>query len=120
MEVDFKTLVGEKASLYYTNMANYFQLGSVVFEVIEDENDGYRSAMKEVKIHGNNVPKVGFLAEVEIKELNTEVSGFELVDTKDCHCWLQFGTNYTDDYYPCFVFNWTPKTPENDLKTKIK
>ena len=49
-EIDFTTLVGEKASLYYTSILYSFQLGTVLFEVVEDENDGYRSMMQCVKV----------------------------------------------------------------------
>ncbi len=37
---------------------------------------------------------------------------YKLIDTEDGHVWLEFGTHNTDDYYPSFVFNYTPKPNE--------
>lgn len=111
MEVNFEKLIGQKGSLYYNNTLNSFQLGSVLFEVVEDENDGYRSMMQEVKVVTTSAPKTELLAEVMITSCTSDVSGFMLVDTLDNHVWLEFGTNYQYDYYPYFVFSWTPKLP---------
>jgi len=115
MEVNFDKLIGQKGSLYYNNTLNSFQLGSVLFEVVEDENDGYRSMMQEVKVVTTRAPKTELLAEVMITSCTSDISGFVLVDTLDNHVWLEFGTNHQDDYYPYFVFSWTPKLPPSPI-----
>jgi len=35
--------------------------------------------------------------------------GYEFRDIEDGHMWLKIGTDYADEYYPCFVFRYTPK-----------
>ncbi len=119
--VNFDQLVGLDSSLYYNNHSNQFQLGDVLFEVIEDENDGYRSSMDEVRIVDMNAKRIpgDFLGIVEIRSCSggDNFSGYELVDKSDNHQWLQFGTDNADDYYPTFRFLFTPKEP---LKNKIK
>lgn len=113
-EVNFDTLVGEKATLFLTpSTANRFQLGSVIFEVIEDENDGYRSAMEAVKIVNDNAPKKVLLAEVTIGKTSViNECIYTLIDSSG-HEWLRFGTDNADDYYPSFHFNWSPKETED-------
>lgn len=107
--VDFNELVGSIATLYpCPNFPNKFQLGEIIFEVIEDENDGYRSMMEQVMIVGRKAKTVKELAKITIRS-SDKISGFELVDNLDGHVWLSFGTDYTDGYYPFCVFNWIPK-----------
>jgi hypothetical protein len=112
--VDVDKLVGLKANLYYCNLVNSFQLGSVIFEVIEDENDGYRSSFQELQVVRDDAEKRDrdFLAEVQILNVeHGEFKGYQVTGT-DGHVWVEFGTDYADDYYPCFVFNTTPKPPK--------
>lgn len=120
MEYDFKKLVGRAGSLYTCTLLNSFQLGSVIFEVMEDEEDGYRSSMQEVKIVNDMAPKGELLGQIQVIDMDTtELSGYALKDS-DGHVWLEFGTNHSDDYYPYFVFNWTPKPSITDIMEKIK
>lgn len=117
--VNFDKLVGSKADLYYCNEVNRFQLGSVLFEAVEDEGDGYRSNMEEVIVVDTNKPKQGLLAEVTIKSSNT-IEGYSLIDDEG-YTWLTFGTECYDEYYPCFIFNTFPKPSlEDELLTLIK
>ena len=109
--IDFDKLVGSKATLYKRNEQNCFQLGSVLFEIMEDESDGYRSAMQEARVLARDANGGERVGEVVIKNQKDaqDFTGWELVDTNDGHIWLKFGTNNLDDYYPCFVFQWEPK-----------
>lgn len=108
--IDFETLVGSKYFLYYHNHLNQFQLGRVIFEALEDENDGYRSSLSHVKVISTSAPLRQKLAEIQVQKLKTNDNDlFQLVDTEDSHVWLEFGTNDWDDYYPCFIFNVNPK-----------
>jgi hypothetical protein len=120
--IDFDTLIGDTAKLHLCvdQSPNCFQLGSVVFEVIEDENDGYRSMMDKVVIKQTDArsSENTVLATVVIKnaisngDWITDFKGYELVDVNTGHSWLRFGTNNTEDYYPSFRFDWTPPTEE--------
>lgn len=119
--IDFNLLVGQQAKLYlHKPDANCFQLGSVTFECIEDENDGYRSMMEEVKIKDTSAStgKNKFLALVTIGKEDGESSDIYKLTDDNGHVWLKFGTDHTDDYYPCFVFRWQPIIPK-DLKDFI-
>lgn len=111
--IDFNSMVGKSANLYYCNELNRFQLGTVIFEAIEDENDGYRSMLQEVIVVKDNAKtrKGDFLASVKIKQVTDpyDFEGWELVDEEDGHIWLKLGTNNADDYYPYFTFDFTPK-----------
>lgn len=84
----------------------------VAFEVLEDEDDGYRSMMKDVK----TVPAeamAGFIffptavARVTVED-DPYIDGYRLVDANTGHVWLRFGTDYADSYYPMFVFEYAP------------
>ena len=88
----------------------------LVYRFIEDPNDGYRSMLREVVV----------LSEATVLPPGTAV--FEMVvecrkrpngeyGTNDVHyavneqtglVVLEIGTTNTDDYYPSFVFSWTP------------
>lgn len=109
--IDPDKLLGLKANLYYVNELNRFQLGSVLFEVIEDESDGYRSYFQELQVIDTERRKNpgDFLAEVTIEKVHEQdMDGYHIVD-KDGHVWVEFGTNNNDDYYPCFYFTTNPK-----------
>lgn len=119
-DVDFDMLVGETASLYPSaNNLYQFQLGQVLFEVIEDENDGYRSSMQTVRIVRAIQTISRPLAQVTISksELGSE-NIYLLTDERDNHVWLRFGTDNADDWYPRFVFDWRPKVPESIKRLK--
>jgi len=85
--------------------------GLRAFEVVEDEADGYRSMLDEAR-------EVPLADTIHFREPVTEVtvgkvenssafSGYEMLD-RNGHVWLKAGTDYSDDYYPCFVFDYTP------------
>lgn len=89
----------------------------LAFEAIEDESDGYRSMLEEVK----PVPLEGHIffgqpiSEVTIEDVYREVlpehygvfNGYKLVDASG-HLWLLLGTSNDDDYYPSFTVEYTP------------
>jgi hypothetical protein len=124
--INFDKLAGLKASLYYNNHQNQFQLGDVLFEVKEDESDGYRSMLGSISILSTKEErKPGeYLAGVTITKLeNSDFDGYELIDDVDNHIWLRFGTDCQDQWYPCFVFIFYPKGSDSyieNLKKAIK
>lgn len=80
------------------------------FEVVEDEDDGYRSSLKEVREVpiGNMIHFGAPVADVTVTKIETErCDGYQFADDSG-HVWLQIGTDRSDDYYPCFVFDYTP------------
>lgn len=116
---DLSTLIGETCSLYLCTTANSFQLGSIIFEAMEDEDDGYRSSLDYVMIRKIDQIRGGKLADVIVESRDThEQFGWRLVDVKDKHIWLEIGTDNSDNYYPSFIFDWTPK--ESDELKQIK
>lgn len=108
--INMSDLVGLRAKFYGVDN-NMFKLGKVVFEAIEDENDGYRSSLQCVRIvpKENMVGAKGLLAEVTITEIDDDrFGGWALIDDLG-YCWLKFGTDNRDDYYPSFIFDYSPK-----------
>jgi hypothetical protein len=81
---------------------------------MEDPNDGYRSAMKELRISAepitNMFPAVDVVAH---HRTQGKFSGMddvlELIDVANGKVVLEVGTDNVDDYYPGFVANWIPK-----------
>jgi len=117
--INFDELINCKGKLYLHNDVNRFKLGNIIFEVIEDEEDGYRSSLKDVKIvatNSNNQNAV-FLADITIKA-DDKINGWTLVDA-DGHKWYTFGTDQEDEYYPCFVFEYTPFPDLSIIKKAI-
>jgi hypothetical protein len=113
-EFNFDSLVGKKYKFYGVDN-NQFKLGSVVFEAIEDEGDGYRSYLNSVIV--KDVEKSIFfkraIADVWlVQEDDGYFDGYKLIDIEDGHIWLRFGTDNSDDYYPWFVFEYSPKAPK--------
>ncbi len=114
-----ETLIGIDLDFYGAE-SQAFKVDGVVFEVLEDPDDGYRSHMAGVLARsGKNYSFYEKpFATVAIEKNNVEkretgcverMHGYQLIDVKDCHVWLAFGTEWYDDYYPMFRFSYTPK-----------
>lgn len=120
-EVKFEDLVGKKVAFYGVDNAAFcvrvggsFGNERYAFEAMEDESDGYRSMMEEVK----RVPLKGHIffrepiASVLVEE-DESLDGYRLTDSKDGHVWLRFGTDRADDWYPSFAFEYAPHPGRN-------
>lgn len=116
--MDFDDLVGKTVDFYGVD-CNCFCVQTeggerVAFEALEDESDGYRSYLGELKV----IPfegKIFFeqpIAKVIVQEA-ADIAGFRLVDATTEHPWLRVGTDSYDDYYPCFVFDYDPPRTGN-------
>lgn len=115
-----ETLIGVDLDFYGAE-SQAFKVDGVVFEVLEDPDDGYRSHMAGVFARsekGYNFYSKPF-ATVRLEKIDVEerddyscerMHGYKLVDTADGHIWLTFGTEWYDDYYPMFVFVYTLKS----------
>lgn len=95
---------------FYGATEHQFKIGATVWEAEEDESDGYRSYLGSVE---RKVSDAIFfkrpIAKVRVEILPDEN---KLVDVKDGHEWLRFGTDYADPYYPYFFFDYQPKAPK--------
>lgn len=94
-----------------------FKLGKQVFEATEDPNDGYRSCLGSIDVTKASEGDIFHrtpLDKVKATEIKTEYGfqGYAFVSTKDEHEWLRVGTDYSDDCYPSFVFQYTPRAPK--------
>lgn len=119
--MNLSDLVGKTFELYGVD-GNCFRVKPIAgepvwIEAVEDPNDGYRSCLQELRvIHGGaastgmvtpRFPVAAVTGRVQSEgEYHSDI--VELVDS-DGHVWLAVGTNNTDDYYPWFVFTYTPK-----------
>lgn len=105
MDVQISELLEQTGNLYYCSQMNCFQLGTVVFEVLEDENDGYRSSMDKLRVLKQNADMGQLLGEIKVVDIsNNNQTMYALQDTKDGFNWAEFGTENIDDYYPGFIF----------------
>ena len=114
-----ETLVGIDLDFYGAE-SQAFKIDGVVFEVLEDPDDGYRSHMAGVLARSDrdyNFYDKPF-ARIQIEKISDDVGsqdavekmhGYRLVDVEDGHVWLTFGTEWYDDYYPMFRFEYKPK-----------
>ena len=116
--IELKNLIGHEYD-FYGAFNNKFKLDNVIFEVLENESDGYRSYFG-LLILSPDADETGFfskpIAKIKIVEtyfqpevINEDFSGYSLIDVIDNHVWLEFGTNYLEDYYPFMVFTYFPK-----------
>lgn len=94
-----------------TNCINFI-LDGVTYTALEDDNDGYRSAMNEVRVSdaalGNSFPPVQVMCVMRQDEYKT----FDILDCYDVRNGkrvLSVGTDYNDSYYPSFVSDFTPE-----------
>jgi hypothetical protein len=104
-----------KVFAFYGVCGNQFKLEDVVFEAIEDPDDGYRSYLDTIKVIDSDGifqrTPLGYVyilgvEEGSISNYGDSFSGYALVDITDNHVWLVIGTDNTDDYYPSFVFHY--------------
>ncbi len=91
-----------------------FTLGSITYMAIENPDDGYRSAMKEIII--DNSPTKNIFPGVQVSAMmrrddstNYKNDILELFDTENNKLILAVGTQAYDDYYPMFVSRFHPE-----------
>ena len=117
---------------FYGAGHNSVKVDDIVFEVLEDPDDGYRSSYGGVAVTKDN-NEIFFrqpIADVKIRTFEDGddclrgkdsigryrdgiARGYQLVDINDGHVWLEFGTDLHDGYYPYFYFTYNPKKPKN-------
>ena len=109
----FEQMVGKRVDLYGVD-SNVFCVAyrgtRRAFEAVEDESDGYRSMLeelREVPLKGHVFPRQP-VARVEVSKAEGSFDGFVFTEAKTGHVWLRVGTDNADDYYPCFMVEWAP------------
>lgn len=105
--MDFKDLVGRTFD-YYGSDNHTFKLDNMVWEAVEDENDGYRSMLEDIKFISKPTRLIFYnnsFARVMVEyDEESNYSFYHLRDVDSGHIWLTFGTDNSDDYYPYFTF----------------
>lgn len=126
---DFQSLVGCEFD-FHGEQSAMVRLNDIVYEFLQDPDDGYRSHLGAVVSSPAN-KHTGFfpnpIARVILVDTSAEESwpeewvppgevecdapfnGFYFVDTDDFHIWCQIGTQYADAYYPMFICKYNPK-----------
>ena len=119
--IEFKNVI-ESDTLYsfYGVNQNCFKLGSIVFEAIEDESDGYRSYLDSIPlVKSDKIFQRRPLANVKVQDDGDFVYLIEYFDDGSEHTWLTIGTGNIDDYYPMFVFDYTPRKDQTEYAEEL-
>lgn len=90
-----------------------FRLDGKVYTAVEDPSDGYRSSMEKLFVSDaamtNVFAPVKVLARMSGNGDYGQVNDtLELLDCANGKTILRVGTDNTDDYYPCFISEWSP------------
>jgi len=102
----------DEEETYYAQ-AFTFILDGVVYTAIEDQNDGYRSAMAELKV--NEFACYNLFEPIQVLGIHIDQSGsYDKADLLQLYSMngkllLEVGTRNSDDYYPSFVSAWHPE-----------
>ena len=113
----FDDLIGKTLAFYGVD-TTYFKLDDTVWQAVENESDGYRSLLGNIEVadNGDHIFYPQPLARVTVENIENgtyqgyEFEGYQLSDG-DGHVWLIIGTMDYDDYYPTFIFAYSPKPP---------
>lgn len=98
----------------YTANRLLFILDGVAYQAIEDEEDGYRSSMREISQVpldevANRFSPVRVVGVYEKAPYDDLDGILKLIDCRTGRVVLEVGTDYTDIYYPSFVANFVPQ-----------
>lgn len=133
MTIKPEVLVGGTFDFYGAH-SNQFKLDDLVFEALEDPDDGYRSHFhsfvlppKKEIFFPNPIAKIRF---EECDEISTvwekneynehpgdydRFRGWRLIDIDGKHVWLEIGTKNYNDYYPYFWFYYNPRKEGTEI-----
>lgn len=107
----------EEDTLYsfYGVNDNQFKLGNIVFEAIENEDDGYRSMLDAVPVvFSDRIFSRMPIVNVMYRDVSDGYfEGYEFYDETG-HVWLKIGTSNVDDYYPIFKFDYEVRLDVTD------
>lgn len=103
-----------------------FKLDNQIYMAVEDNNDGYRSAMGRIFISNN--PKDEIKYKIPDHEVITKMKDdgsyqnndtLQFIDVLSNEVVLEVGTDNWDDYYPLFMDNWTPENLAINKEPKL-
>jgi hypothetical protein len=97
-----------------------FRLNGILYCAVEDENDGYRSAMKEITILDSTDVR-NIFPSIDVVCIYRDDEDFDLLiifDAETEEIVLEVGTDYVDDWYPYFVSNFFPEAMIINKKVK--
>lgn len=90
-----------------------FVLDGKTYTALEDSNDGYRSTMSEIKVSDfkvtNKFKPVKVVGTMRSEHHSCSYDILDFVDVATGKIVLSVGTDYTADYYPSFIYEWTPE-----------
>ncbi|RLC45157.1 MAG: hypothetical protein DRH57_08545 [Candidatus Cloacimonadota bacterium] len=111
----FKILEGKEFYFYGVN-ENKFKIDDLVFEALEDPNDGYRSSLGAIVVIGDTgIYHKRPLAKVKmVYDDSGDDLLHKLIDIDTGHVWLAVGTGEFGDYYPYFMFRYKPDETQKD------
>lgn len=111
----FVAMVGGEYD-FYGMEHSAVKLNDMIFEILDDPNDGYRSYLGAARIADSDSQYRFFrkpIAKIRIEAIDggaeKAFEGYHFIDTKDNHVWCRIGTSYIDDYYPSFTCSYYPK-----------
>ena len=125
--MDLENLIGRSVEFFgisesHTNQSKgeafLIKLGANAFQINRYEPDSWRSMCGEIEtVDLSSYQKLEFfkfsLAKVRVEVIEEcdglPAEGYRLVDIKDGHVWLTFGTVYYDEWYPYFYHSYEPK-----------
>lgn len=117
MLMKFEDLIGKTGILCAVDDFK-FRIGNLTFEAVENEKDGYRSMLDEVKICSVNIHPL-FRENITIINVNEgSFEGYALVNELGLNV-LTVGTDHGDDYYPRFRFEYSPEFLTVNFNTNI-
>lgn len=90
-----------------------FVLDGITYKAIENPDDGYRSLCKELLVCNeavsNKFPPQKVRGSVKGNTSGNMHDVIQFYDLISHKLVLEVGTNYVDDYYPCWVMGWYPQ-----------
>ena len=106
---------GQLYSFYGINQ-NCFKLGTITFEALPDPDDGYRSHLDNISIiNETKIFQRKPIANVYIHEYDD----YTYLTDENKHVWLTIGTNHDCNYYPYFVFKYTPDITQSEYVDEL-
>lgn len=86
-----------------------FIIDGVTYLAKEDPEDGYRSCCEDIEPSELSVKYKFSPIKVFCKQSEDEDDNiFEIIDCITAKPILKVGTDYSDDYYPCCIFDYQP------------
>ena len=94
---------------YYHNEINgaFFRINKKTFLVTENPEDGYRSSLGSILNTPHNFENVFQPIKVHINKKDDDI--IQMVNVSNGLTIFEFGTNYSDSWYPSFVCDFNPE-----------